>query len=659
VILTHPKTPLVFGTVMIGLLAVYLTLRHPSPGPLAAPHAEVANGAGLAACTTCHAHAGLAQGCLRCHVEIADQIQTDRGYHAFLLRGRDPTCEGCHPDHLGREFPLVSGLSWEQSDPALFEHSHVRFALEGAHQNLACDACHQRAASFSLPGFSSQPRRSTFLGLTQDCVGCHEDVHAGRLARACQLCHSQEAFRPAVQFRHDDYYVLEGPHARVGCSACHPVAASNNGPKSRVEDVNDVRVAFDKVKGTTCADCHQTPHRTRWPGDCTACHLAADETWAKGIRGIQPQTHALTGFPLDEAHATVACEKCHPTEKGYGQRYPDPNAAGYARQPKMCEGCHADPHGGQFRSRYPNCADCHAAAQFKPAQFDVTRHADTYPLRGFHADVACVKCHPADPNTGVRRFTSVPHQCDACHVDPHKGQFLARHAQCTDCHGEERFVPARYGVTTHAAIYPLTGAHAAVPCLRCHPLAEGSPVRPFASTARECKQCHADPHGGQFQREMAKGDCTACHRQDAATFTIRPYDHARQTGYSLTGAHEEAQCADCHWEPRGGTPYGSLRWARVYRGTPVACDACHADAHRGQFKQDGKQDCRRCHVSTENWTVDRFDHNRDARFRLEGAHATVACSSCHPSVRQGDGQNVVQYRPLGIHCEDCHAFTPK
>ena len=658
-ILTHPKTPLVFGTVMIGLLAVYLTLRHSSPGPLAAPHAQAIDKANLSACKSCHAGEGLAQGCLHCHVEIDTQIQADKGYHAFLLRGKETTCEECHPDHLGREFPLVGKLSWGQSDPASFEHPHVRFALEGTHKNLACDACHERAAPFSLPGFLSQPRRCTYLGLTQDCVDCHEDVHAGRLARSCQFCHSQDAFRPAVQFKHDDYYVLEGAHADAACSDCHLVVAPNGGSKSVVADGNDMRVAFNKVKGTACVDCHQTPHRTRWPGDCTACHLAADKTWAKGVRGVQPQTHALTGFPLDEAHAPVACEKCHVPERPYDQRYPDSNAAGYARQPKTCEGCHKDPHGGQFRSGRSDCADCHTGAHFKPAQFDTARHADTYPLRSPHATVACVKCHPADPNTGVRRFVPVPRQCDGCHVDPHNGQFRARHAQCTDCHEQERFLPARYDVARHAAIYPLTGAHAAVPCIRCHVLTEGARVRLFASTPRECRQCHGDPHGQQFEREMAKGDCTACHRQDTATFNIRPYDHARRTGYSLTGAHEKADCADCHREQRVGAPGEPLHWARVYRGTPVACDACHWDVHRGQFKQNDKQDCQRCHGSTQSWTIDRFDHDRDTRFKLEGAHADLACSACHPSVRQPDGQDVVQYRPLGIRCEDCHGFTPK
>ena len=658
-ILTHPKTPLVFGTIMIGLLAIYLTLRHPSPGSLATAHAYAIEGTSLATCKICHARAGLAQGCLECHVEIAAQIQADRGYHAFLLRGKETTCAGCHPDHLGDTFPLVSRRAWGWRDPNLFDHPHVEFSLSGVHRDLVCDACHRRVASFALPAFPAQSRASTYLGLTQECVTCHEDVHAGVLARSCQSCHSQETFRPAVLFQHDDYYTLEGAHVRAACADCHLVTPRGDARESLVADVNSLRVVFDKVKGTVCADCHQTPHRAPWSADCATCHLAADETWAKGARGIEAETHALTGFPLDEAHATVACEKCHAAGVPYDQRYPDPRAVGYRRQPQTCEGCHEDPHRGQFQGRYSGCADCHAGVRFLPPQFDAARHAVAYPLRGPHAVVACVRCHPPDPNTGVRQFVSVSRQCDTCHADPHSGQFAARHAQCTDCHEQDWFVPARYDTERHAAAYSLTGAHAAVPCIRCHRLVQNTSIRRFVSTPRECKLCHADDHAGQFEREMAKGDCTACHRPDAATFRIRPYDHARQAGYPLTGAHQKADCVDCHRQQRPDPSGYSFRMARVYRGTPTACDACHRDVHRGQFQQNEKQDCQRCHSSAESWTADRFDHNRDARFKLEGVHANLVCSACHPAVPQPDGQSVVQYRPLRTRCEDCHGFTAK
>jgi hypothetical protein len=582
VILSHPKAPLVFGTAMIGLLAVYLVWYHPTPGPLAAPHAVAVGGAGLATCAACHAGGGLAQGCLHCHVEIAAQVRTDRGYHAFLLHGKELACARCHPDHLGSEFPLLG--AWGRGEPNGFDHPHVPFTLAGAHEGLACATCHRHAGPFSLPDFPDQPRRVTYLGMTQTCVDCHEDVHEERLARSCQSCHNQEAFRPAVHFRHDDHYQLEGAHADAACSDCHPPAVDDCPLGLPVADINDMRMAFDRVKGTACADCHETPHRALWQGDCTQCHLASDRTWTAGTRGIRADTHGLTGFPLGEAHGTVVCEKCHAAGLPYDQRYSDPRVADYKRDPRMCEGCHEDPHGGQF---------------------------------------------------------------------------LARHPHCRDCHEQERFRPARYDIAQHAVSYPLTGMHAGVPCIRCHILPEGASVRRFASTPRECKGCHADPHAGQFEREMTKDDCTACHGPEARTFTIRPYDHAGRTGYPLTGAHAKAACDDCHREQRREPSDGARSGLRTYRGTPTACGACHADVHRGQFKKNEKQDCQRCHNTTEDWSADRFVHNRDARFTLDGIHANLACGACHPAVRQSDGRKVVQYRPLGTRCEDCHGFTPR
>ncbi len=622
-ILSHPRAPLIFGTAMIGLLAVYLVWYHPTPGPLAAPHAAAVGGAGLATCRICHANEGLAAGCLRCHTEIAAQVRTDSGYHAFLLRGKEVACARCHPDHLGSEFPLLG--AWERGGPNGFDHPHVPFTLAGAHKDLACATCHQYGGPFSLPDFPDQPRRWTYLGLTQACADCHQDVHTGTLARSCESCHSQEAFRPAVRFRHDDHYQLEGAHAEAACLDCHLPKGGAGCSESPVADVNTLRLAFEKVKGTTCADCHETPHRTRWPGDCTPCHLASDRTWAQGTRGIRTDTHALTGFPLREAHGTVACAKCHAAGLSYDRRYPDPRAADYRRDPKTCEGCHEDPHGGQFLARHSHCSDCHEQERFLPARYGIAQHAASYPLTGMHAGVPCIRCH-----VSPEKMCEKPTLC-GMGVPPMQHR---RDADATEPHGQDARAIS-------------------------HTLSKGTSVRRFASTSRDCRGCHADPHGGQFERETAQGDCTACHRQEARTFAIRPYDHAGRTGYPLTGAHEETECGDCHRERRGELLDGARPGVRVYRGTPTACDACHSDTHRGQFKENEKQDCQRCHNTTDEWTANGFNHNRGARFALDGIHANLACGACHPVVRQSDGQNVVQYRPLGTRCEDCHGFTPQ
>jgi len=655
-ILSDPKAPFVFGMAMVCLLTVYLALYHPTPGPLAAAHARVIDGS-LAACSQCHSPTGLTHGCLNCHTEIAGQVDANEGYHAYLLNGEPIECTRCHSDHLGRSVPLIDEHSWPTGNPDLFDHSHVTFTLTGAHKGLSCKACHEKAPAFALRRFPGHLRQSTFLGLTQDCVDCHEDIHAGGLARVCERCHSQETFRPAVRFDHNEYYALEGAHARVTCSECHLVPLADGPNETQAHDANSVLLAFDRVKGTTCEDCHPTPHRTQWDKGCTDCHLGADTTWTAGTRGLPPESHGTTGFPLNGPHAETTCEQCHNPNLPYDRRYPDPHVPGYTRRPEHCEGCHEDPHDGQFQAHYSSCLDCHAKESFTPAQFDVLRHSDTYPLTVPHAAVECAKCHTVDPNTGIRQYVSTPHQCDACHADPHEGQFADRYVQCTDCHDQERFLPARYDVARHENTFPLQGSHMAVPCVGCHVLREGTSIRRFADTPDQCKRCHDDPHAAQFRRELEEGDCTACHRQDATTFAIRPYDHTENASYPLVGAHAGTACADCHPLVRVGDPNSGIPATRIYRGVETTCHSCHADIHRGQFEEKEGRFCDRCHGSTSEWIADRFDHDRDARFALEGVHAGVACQSCHPAVSQPDGQAVIQYRPLGTRCEDCHGFA--
>jgi hypothetical protein len=55
-----------------------------------------------------------------------------------------------------------------------------------------------------------------------------------------------------------------------------------------------------------------------------------------------------------------------------------------------------------------------------------------------------------------------------------------------------------------------------------------------------------------------------------------------------------------------------------------------------------------------------FDHDRDAAFKLSGAHARVGCAACHRRERTGapNGATRVVYRPLSAKCESCHTARP-
>ena len=140
---------------------------------------------------------------------------------------------------------------------------------------------------------------------------------------------------------------------------------------------------------------------------------------------------------------------------------------------------------------------------------------------------------------------------------------------------------------------------------------------------------------------MKSGGCAACH--DADRFRIRPFDHAKRTSYPLEGKHASADCARCH--RKAGSPP-----VRKYRKVARTCATCHGDEHRGQFAQ---RRCDRCHSGFREWEIRKFDHGR-TRFPLDRTHRRISCDDCHPKVRQRDGRKVVQYRPLGRKCKDCH-----
>jgi hypothetical protein len=263
-------------------------------------------------------------------------------------------------------------------------------------------------------------------------------------------------------------------------------------------------------------------------------------------------------------------------------------------------------------------------------------------------------------------------RCGDCHADVHAGQ-LARRAdggRCESCHDVAGFVPARFGIEEHQRTgFALAGAHLAVPCNACHrPVAPqalaragvataasggaaaGRPTPQLRFAATGCQDCHRDPHRGEVERQLRKGGCQECHSVDS--WRALAFDHA-QTSYPLSGAHQKAACGGCHKTKEAGTPRARIGFA----ATPRACEACHADPHRGQFARAGQAaSCERCHT-TDDTRPTRFDHRRDSSYPLDGAHARVACAGCHVEERKGAAV-FVRYRPTPTACRDCHAAEP-
>lgn len=635
-----------------------------SPGPLSRAHAHLD---GTLQCFTCHGkgQGSMQQRCLACHREIAWLIEHRRGLHASP--GMD-ACARCHPEHAGRDFGLVR---FDEGSPERFDHRRAGWPLEGRHASLGCDACHRSRfrASDALRLAPGKVAERSFLGLERECASCHADVHRATLGSECRGCHGLESWKPAPGFDHArTAYPLTGAHAKVPCARCHrslPAAAAE--PAAAV---------FGPLAHGECSSCHQDPHAGRLGALCSSCHATAS------FRAVSARSfdHSRTRYPLRGRHVSVACESCHGPG---GVAVPRPRF-------DACVACHRDPHGGQTAAAGPprDCALCHSVDGYRPSTFTAESHrTSSYPLEGKHLEVRCEACHPRNPpgtapeslgKAGV--LIRRPHaRCGDCHADPHGGQLGDRGA-CERCHAVAGWRPSTFTAREHASLrLPLEGKHARIPCSACHgperrelpslPATEplGSARVALALGDVACTACHADPHGGRYSAGGAKPrpeGCVACHGLDAFRPSKLDAGAHRDLGSPLEGAHASLACERCH-EELGSLP---ARSSLVGRG-PVPllsfstkgrrCEDCHVDPHGGQFAGGPRGgSCARCHGERAFRPAERFDHARDSAFRLEGAHARVACDRCHVKRADASGHESVVYRGLPGRCVDCHGARP-
>jgi hypothetical protein len=225
-----------------------------------------------------------------------------------------------------------------------------------------------------------------------------------------------------------------------------------------------------------------------------------------------------------------------------------------------------------------------------------------------------------------------------------------------------------------ATAYPLEGAHARAKCVECH--AKGAPATaatlgiarvPLHPNHAICTDCHVDPHRGRFSaggpRARNEG-CISCHAMDR--FSPSRVDIRLHAGfrYALEGAHRAVPCVACHKELEAPAATGAATLGTTV-ARPLAfaderrkCAECHRSPHGDQFAtRKDRGACDSCHGLDAFAPASRFDHNRDASYKLDGQHIKVPCASCHTTVTDAAGRRVI-YRPVSSRCESCHAVTP-
>ncbi|RMF31316.1 MAG: hypothetical protein D6759_10290 [Chloroflexi bacterium] len=250
------------------------------------------------------------------------------------------------------------------------------------------------------------------------CVACHTNVrdqiadHSGLHGRLenpdrCTLCHTDHRGREA---NITAVAVANFPHQEVGFSLARHRQRADGQPFACADCHPSADYTFDQA---LCERCHAdldraftTQHVADFGRDCLSCH--------DGTGTMAGFDHA-TVFPLEGAHADLACTDCHVNRQFKGLA-------------SDCVACHEEPdiHRGQFGT---DCAACHSTEAWTPARL----REHTFPLNhGSRTEVKCQVCHPTN---------YVTYTCYNCHEhDParverkHLEEGIRNFENCVECH---------------------------------------------------------------------------------------------------------------------------------------------------------------------------------------------------------------------------------
>jgi hypothetical protein len=427
----------------------------------------------------------------------------------------------------------------------------------------------------------------------------------GTIRLGCEICHATDSWKMLkdTKFLHTSTgFELTGAHKTLECKNCHE------------------GLHFAKAK-KTCSSCHTDIHKGELALDCLRCH--STQSWQ--ITDMV-QRHQQTRFPLFGPHAVAPCQSCH--TRSVGQQY--------IGTPTTCIGCHvAEYQSAQnpnhvFAGFSSNCNQCHQVTASRwGSSFDHMLTA--FPLTGAHRAIPCSQCH----SKSIFKGTSL--DCYACHQMAFQAVQSPNHVSggfshfCVTCHNTNAWKPSSFSHDN--TVFPLLGAHRAVPCEQCHLNNQ------FTGLHRNCIDCHITDFNTAVNPNHVSGlfsaNCTSCHGMNA--WRPATFDH-NTTKFTLTGKHTTLLCQDCHTNGN-------------YQLVYADCYQCHSTNFQGTTNPNHitgnfSHDCQTCH-STTAWQPATFDHNT-TKFALTGAHTAVLCQTCHTNGN---------YQLVYTDCYQCHSTT--
>jgi len=536
--------------------------------------------------------------------------------------------------------------------------------------------------------------------LETDCGKCHAKFNKAGQSKLCLDCHKETAA---------DIQQKTGFHGRLKENDCRMCHTEHKGRKANISFVDEKSFNHNQtdftLKGAhkgpkiACKECHKPGIAYRKaPHECIGCHKKDDTH--KGALGAKCETchnekdwkdatfdHGKTKFPLLGKHDDVKCKDCHK----------DTN---YKETPKTCIGCHRkdDEHKGRFGEK---CQTCHTERDWKTILFNHDK-STKFALHGKHRAADCESCHKAPLYKEKLRTT-----CIACHRpdDVHKGSLGEK---CETCHNERSWTSTSFDHDKDTK-FALREAHKSAKCQSCHSAGNYKEKLPL-----NCFGCHKkqDEHKGKYGEK-----CETCHGEKA--WKPSTFNHDRDTKYSLRGKHFKVKCESCHKgilykEKLTSTCYDCHQADDKHKGQEgKKCEQCHTekdwketnfDHAKSKFPLLGKHykvECKKCHLSLQfkdapsdcytchkmedvhkrnlgtecarchnsrDWKIWDFNHDKDTKFKLDGAHKPLECMACHnkPMEKQVKAptscygchsKDDVHENNFGRQCERCHVTT--
>jgi len=337
-------------------------------------------------CYTCHEDrvnfSVIGKSCKSCHAE------GDMGFVSQHIGQYGNNCLICH-DGVDR---MVA-----------FNHDSTDFPLDGGHDGVSCNQCHQINESTNLQrsalntsgvflirdSHAGSSERDPFTDTPRECESCHKEppLHESLFPVECSQCHTTEAWSTAklndVNFNHStqtdftlDHHRQDFSGAEINCTECHGEQ-------------------FDNIQINTCIGCHEqdsekpefiTAHSEQYGKACLDCHDGIDRMENFNHDGI---------FRLEGNHTEIDCTACH-------------SDFVFSGTPRECYECHTEPeiHAGFFGQK---CQYCHNQSEWSPALLSVhifpLEHGSQEPLlcqschKDRYTEYTCYGCHEHQPET--------------------------------------------------------------------------------------------------------------------------------------------------------------------------------------------------------------------------------------------------------------------